>query len=136
MKGTDSLERRWVRGDCACGEVNALLYELEGALLCAECYRRDTTRDREETCEGCGGGPAWRDPITRRNEFYCAKCHASRGMVFQNRWARASEDTVAQSMPISDRREKCEVRDSSCFGQTKPRAGRVLCDKHAGKPRR
>jgi len=140
VKGTDSRLRRWVWGDCACGEVETLLYEQEGSasLCCAYCYRKRATRDRAEACDDCGTAPAWRDPITRRNEFFCAKCHAERGLVFQNRWARANEDSVAQSLPLGVHdREVCEaagaVVDSPCRGQVKPRGGRVLCDHHAGK---
>lgn len=129
------------RGTCVdCRAADELLYTTDDDHprdVCAECYRQVARRiKRVQACDDCGDTPAWRDPITREDRFRCIKCHAASGTVFQNRWARASEDRVAQSLPISDRRDKCDVADNSCFGQVRPRQGRVLCDKHAGKPRR
>lgn len=118
-----------------------------GPLLCATCYRGVV--DWRENVTLCDNDPdhgkAWRNPYTRRNEFFCGNCHAltPEGVV-QNRWARAEdgvEPRVSQPLGVRER-ELCEAKGvpgtKPCQGQVKPRgtAGAALCDYHAGKLRR
>lgn len=134
---------------CATADVN--LYEqrppVEGILLCAYCLRGVADyRDNPTLCDNDPShGKAWRNPFTRRNEFFCGPCHARtpEGVV-QNRWARAGDSTEARiSLPLGVReRDLCEAKGvpgtKPCSGQVKPRgtAGAALCDYHAGKLRR
>lgn len=58
--------------------------------LCTDCYRDNAraTPFAGQPCDECGTTDrnVWRDPITRRNEYFCSLCHARRGKVFLNRW--------------------------------------------------
>ena len=139
LKGTVSRVEQWVRGDCQCGAVDVLLYDTfdDPTLFCASCARmRAKEHPRIERCDDCGRGPAWRDPITRANAFYCATCHGKRGTVFQNRWATAPRE----SKPLGVHpKAVCTAAGygTECKGEVKPRGGqfkgRLLCNKHAGK---
>lgn len=107
-----------------------LLYDFEGLLLCAECYRpraQARSRSYQQPCDTCGRAPAWRDPRTRKNEYLCQHCHVASGHVPLPPLA------PRVSAPLTSRRETCEVSDrgTPCRGQVKPRgkAG-TLCDFH------
>lgn len=116
----------------------------ESELLCAHCFR--ALADPREYPTLCDNDPehgrAWRNPYTRRNEYFCGPCHAKtpEGVV-QNRWARVVDGVgVRESLPLGVRlRPECEAkgvdRTQPCQGQVKPRgsAGVSLCDQHAGK---
>jgi len=137
LKGTVSRLQQWVRGDCACGAEDVLVYDTHGdeTLMCADCSRRRAVANpRKETCDDCGAEGAWRDPITGANDFYCAQHHAARGQVFQNRWADAAR--VGRSLGIREK-PKCAVADkgTDCKGEVKWRSAdsMLLCNKHAGK---
>lgn len=137
-RGTSFRENRIVRGTCArCGEEDALLYdhETDPTLMCADCSRRRAKANpRKETCDECGREGAYRDPITRRNEFFCIECHAKHGTVFQNRWSQAPRISVP--LGIHDK-AVCEAADygTECWGEIKWRGeyDKLLCNKHAGK---
>jgi hypothetical protein len=119
----------------------------ESELLCAQCYRGVTDyRDYPTLCDNDPDhGRAWRNPFTRRNEYFCAACHAKtpEGVV-QNRWARVVDGIgVRESAPLGVRkRVECAAKGVAgvkpCQGQVKPRGteGVSLCDQHAGKLRR
>lgn len=138
LKGTVSRIARWVRGTCArCNAADELLYDTfdDPTLLCASCSRvRSRENPREELCDGCGNTPAWRDPLTGKNEFFCAKCHAERGAVFQNRWANKARE--GRKLGLRER-VKCQAegRGTDCKGEIKWRSEHkmLLCNKHAGK---
>lgn len=138
-EGTSSKDGRWVRGDCACGEVNALVYNHPDdtqKLICAWCYR-EAVKGRKvvETCDECGVEGAWRDPLSGKNEFYCAQCHGKRGTVFQNRWS----DTTREGRTLNlHPKAVCFAanKGTDCKGEIKPRSafnGELICNKHAGK---
>jgi hypothetical protein len=119
----------------------------ESPMLCTQCYRGVADyRDYPTLCDNDPThGKAWRNPFTRRNEFFCGACHAKTDEgVVQNRWARATDGTDARvSLPLGVReRALCEAKGvvgvAPCKGQVKPRGsqGVPLCDQHAGKLRR
>jgi hypothetical protein len=133
MQGTDSRVGRWVRDTCgSCRAEDVLVYEAGDVLMCAHCYRGwSKTQEHPQPCDECGStGTVWRNPVTRKNEYLCAKCHAVRGQVFQNRWA------VWESTPLNpEARPRCAVEDNNCRGQVRWRSSTrtSLCDRHAGK---
>lgn len=142
LRGTCSRVDRYVRGDCGCGERGTLVYDHpddtgDMPLVCAGCYRRAVAgRKHEEACDRCGATGAWRDPITGKNDFYCAQCHAKAGRVFQNRWAGA-EARMGRVLGVHDK-AVCFAADkgTECKGEIKPRSafgGQLICNKHAGK---
>jgi hypothetical protein len=134
-EGTDSRLKRWVRGDCVCGVSDVLVYEAGDDLLCADCRRAwAVLNPRAQACDNCGDtGNVWRDPLHRRNEYLCIKCHDPEHM-FQNRWANA----VRKSEVLGVREKpKCGASGygTDCKGEVKWRGGHnmLLCNKHAGK---
>jgi hypothetical protein len=125
-----------VRGTCAaCGEEDALLYDAGGDLVCAADYRKyAVTHPVPQACDSCGAtGNVWRDPLTRKNEYLCIKCHDPEAL-FQNRWANKVRESTALGM-----REKvvCAAAGygTDCKGEVKYRGAfrKSLCNKHAGK---
>lgn len=137
LRGTVSRVGQWVRGDCKCGAADVLVYDTfdDPELLCADCSRaRAKANPRVELCDSCGDGPAWRDPVTGKNDFYCAKCHGARGTVFQNRWADSAR--VGRVLGIRDK-VVCDAAGygTDCKGEIKWRGEfkKSLCNKHAGK---
>ena len=74
----------------------------------------------------------WRDPLHRRNEYLCIKCHDP-DALFQNRWA----DKVRQSERLGLREKVvCDAAGiTECRGEIKYRGAfkMSLCNKHAGK---
>lgn len=122
------------RGTCACGEENAILHEREeGPPCCAECYRRGAVRDREQACDSCGLGPAFRDPSHRRDEFKCLECHAKDGYTLDDAGMLRKLMGMPGRKHAQGRVEPCIAKGgvTECKGQTKPR-GRlgVMCDRH------
>lgn len=135
LEGTDSRVSRWVRGSCGhCGDEDVLLYEAGGILVCADARRSWAVENPlRQACDSCGDtGNVWRDPLHRRNEYLCIKCHDPEAL-FQNRWANA----VRQSEPLGVREHiKCSVAGiTECKGEIKWRGpfNMLLCNKHAGK---
>lgn len=140
-RGTVSRLGKWVRGDCACGDTGALLYDtdLEGPLVCARCYRVWTREQPEvkQACDSCGSrGNVWRDPVTRKDEYLCVRCHDP-AALFQNRWANKVRESHA--IHAGAPRAQCGLRNrgTECSGEVKPRGGEFkgmqVCNKHAGK---
>lgn len=136
LKGTVSRVGQWVRGNCVCGDEDVLVYDTEDdpTLMCAECSRdRARANPRIETCDECGASHAWRDPVTGKNDFYCAQCHGKRGTVFQNRWAQAPRSLNKTGVA----RAQCGLRNrgTECSGEVKWRGplNMQACNKHAGK---
>ena len=117
-----------------------LLYDttVGGELVCASGYRKWTRTQPpiKQSCDKCGAvGNVWRDPIPRKNEYLCVKCHNPEAL-FLNRWANKAR----QSEPLSkERRAVCVAAGygTECKGEVKPRGGQhkgmQLCNKHAGK---
>lgn len=136
LVGTDSREMRWVRDTCqACGDKDVLVYECAGRLVCAADYRAYAEEHpTAQPCDACGAtGNVWRDPLHRRNEYLCIKCHDP-AALFQNRWA----DKVRKSERLGLREKvTCEAAGygTDCKGEIKYRSGfrKSLCNKHAGK---
>ncbi len=140
-------------GSCAlCHTEGVYVFALdrddpESPTLCSGCFRGVADpRDHPTLCDNDPDhGRAWRNPFTRRNEFFCAPCHAKtpEGVV-QNRWARVVDGIgVRESLPLGVReRQLCAAKGvegvKPCQGQVKPRGteGVALCDQHAGKVRR
>jgi hypothetical protein len=121
-----------------CQSSEQLLYLLEPTdeslgLACPECIRKaERGINRTTPCDDCGKPGAWRDPKTRRNEYFCGVCHVKHNPqgVFLNRWF------VRQSEPHSlGRKVKCAVADNNCRGEVKPSGpgAQLLCRRHAGK---
>lgn len=137
MQGTDSRVGRYIRGICAvCNAVDVLVYETDEqtGLVCATDYRGwSKMHPARQPCDECGSMQgAWRDPISRKNEYLCSKCHGRRGKVFVNRWA----PVVWESKPLGiHEKAKCLVNDGNCRGEIKWRGGAqaLLCNRHAGK---
>lgn len=138
--GTVSREQRYVRADCGCGEADTLVYGCDcggvEALVCSWCMRSHVKEHKhEETCDVCGGGPAWRDPLAKEDAFKCAGCHVEAGSMVQNKWSvKAREGRV---LGIHDK-AKCSLAGiTPCKGEVKPRGGAfkqaLVCNKHAGK---
>lgn len=132
LKGTVSRLGQYVRGNCACGEEDVLVYDTydDETLMCAGCSRvRSLANPRVELCDDCGAKHAWRDPIAEGGKvFRCGRCHARAGTVFQNRWSTAPR-TIKTGMA------KCDARGiTECKGEIKWRGAhkRSLCNKHAG----
>lgn len=127
--------------DCPrCSRTDQLLYRLEptdvsetSELACAECCRAYAhTVHRTTPCDTCGASGAWRNPYTRRNEYFCAKHHAESGDgVVLNKWFPRA------SAPLGHRdRPKCSAAGASdCRGEVRPRSplAELLCTKHAGR---
>lgn len=140
LKGTNFRVGQVVRGECAnatCSDPHpdALLYDThdDPTLLCAHCSRvRSLANPRKETCDTCGVTDAWRDPVSGKNEFFCALHHAQNGTVFQNRWARTDAPRT-----LNAGRAQCAAANhgTECKGEIKWRAAdnMSLCNKHAGK---
>ena len=135
--GTDSRVMRWVRDTCAhCSAENVLVYVIEtGELVCANDYRKwRVEHPLEQECDRCGStGNVWRDPMHRRNEYLCIKCHDPKAL-FQNRWA----NKVRQSEPLRpEARPTCAAANygTECKGEVKYRSAHrmSLCNKHAGR---
>lgn len=137
------------RGDCPrCATPGQLLYlddlTEDDEKVCARCIRAVADpKGRQQLCDNDPAhGPAWRNPYTRRNEYFCGRCHAAteEGVV-QNRWARVNDSVEARySRPLGVRDQVlCEARNvpgtKPCKGEVKPRSGGrfMLCNQHAGK---
>lgn len=125
------------RGDCACGEKNAILYDREDGAeaCCAWCYRATAVRAREQACDDCGGGPAFRDPGHRRDEYRCVGCHAKAGYTLDD--AGMLRKLMGRSGPTHSQGsvDVCIGKGygTECKGQVKPRGGKdggVKCDFH------
>lgn len=138
LQGTVSRVGRYVTGQCeACGSEDRLLYDDydDPTLMCTDCARKRTLDKgkRQEICDECGAVPAWRDPITRKNEFFCATCHGRHGTVFANRWANKARE----SKPLRNSGIACAAknRGTDCKGELKWRSAfnMILCNFHAGK---
>lgn len=140
-QGTVSREGVYVRGTCEEAPeghaVDVLVYLIEpiDALVCADHARLwAKANPRKETCDGCGHEGAWRDPLTRRNEFFCAVCHANNGTVFQNRWALKARESEGLGMRA---KPACSLAGygTECKGEVKWRGSlnALACNKHAGK---
>ena len=136
LVGTDSREMRWVRDTCgACGAVDELVYVCGDSLRCAGCTRAWYVENpTPQACDSCGStGNVWRDPLHRRNEYLCIRCHDP-DALFQNRWA----NKVRQSTPLNNwRTAVCGARGrgTDCKGEITWRGAHnmELCNKHAGK---
>lgn len=120
-----------------CDTPGQLLYQLEPTdaalgLACASCCRRyGATVHRVTLCDTCGAPGAWRNPFTRRDEYFCANHHAASGDgVVLNKWFPRVSNPHSQG-----RRVQCAVRSNDCRGEVKPRgpAAQLLCTRHAGK---
>jgi len=78
-------------GPCAqCGDTNlATIYDG----LCASCERKRVRNNpkRTQACDACGQSGAFRNPATRRNEYFCASCHAKTGEGVRLRPREADE---------------------------------------------
>jgi hypothetical protein len=136
LVGTSSREMRWVRGTCAvCGDKDVLVYVAADRLVCASHYREyAAAHPRAQACDKCGAtGNVWRDPLHRRNEYLCIKCHDP-DALFQNRWANKVRESSVLGV-----REKvtCEAAGygTDCKGEIKYRSAykKSLCNKHAGR---
>lgn len=71
-------------GPCeVCDEGNLLkIYDLDGARVCASCYRAAANETRchsSQPCDRCHAPGAWRNPRHRRNEYLCGDCHRELG---------------------------------------------------------
>lgn len=125
------------RGKCGregCFEHDAILYTArDGELVCAEHLRRQADRNRPYPCDNCGHEPAFRDPLERKDEMLCAKCHERNGYVPGKR-AMISKIERRQGVTHSlGRKDVCIAagKGTECRGQVKQR-GRVgvVCDLH------
>ena len=135
LEGTDSRVMRWVRGSCGhCGDEDVLLYVAGDRLVCAEARRVwGVNHPHQQACDECGAtGNVWRDPLTRRNEYFCASHHDPDAM-FQNRWALKARESTA--LGIRERVRCATEGITECRGEIKWRGGfnMLLCNKHAGK---
>lgn len=136
-RGTDFLLGQVVRGECGdCHAPDALLYDTPPpavGLVCATCNRK-YPRDTRQPCDRCGHrGNVWRDPIPRKNEYLCLRCHDPEAL-FQNRWA----NKVRQSEPLGQReRVRCELRGygTDCKGEVRwdTKLRLHACNFHRGK---
>ncbi len=139
-RGTVSRISLYIKGDCGrCDEKDTLLYDPQdddAPLICSSCSRKraKAAPKIQETCDNGDGRPAWRDPLSGKNEFFCAQCHAANGTVLQNRWSLKARTGRELNL-----REKvvCEAanKGTECKGEKKWRSAdkMILCNKHAGK---
>lgn len=124
------------RGDCECGEKNAILYERDETgepACCAWCYRRSTTREREQACDDCGKGPAFRDPGPRLDHFRCLECHARVGYTLEDAGMLRKLIGLTGRTHSQGRIDSCIAKGgvTDCRGQVKPRGNAgVMCDRH------
>lgn len=137
-EGTNFREGRIIEGACeACGREDTILYshDSDPSLLCADCQRkRVKANPTEQACDNCGAtGNVWRDPVHRRNEYLCIRCHDP-ASLFQNRWANKVRES--HGLGIRERPE-CEAAGygTECRGEVRWRGDvkRSLCNKHAGR---
>lgn len=124
------------RGTCPdCGELNAILHDREDLdePVCADCYRRTCVRDREQACDRCGEGPAFRNPAHRRDELLCVGCHGDDGYVLGD--SAMLSKLAGRTAPVhpQGRVDACVAKAgvTECKGQVKPRKGIPMCDRHA-----
>ena len=137
--GTDHRQKQIVAGTCErCTAPDQILYLQESSdkLVCASCYRATTT-GHEQECDNCGStGNVWRDPVHRRNEYLCIRCHDPEHL-FQNRWAAAGRVNQGWTLGLREK-VQCALKDrgTECKGEVKWRSamGMSACNKHAGKP--
>lgn len=124
------------RGTCPdCASENEILHDREDGLepACAHCYRRTSHRDRVQACDVCGGGPAFRNPEHRRDEFKCLGCHAMDGYTLDNAGMLRKLMGRPGRVHTQGRVDPCLGRGSitPCGGQVKPRGkDGVMCDRH------
>jgi len=126
------------RGECPeCNEAGVILHDREDGLpaCCAGCYQRTAVRDRTQACDVCGGGPAFRNPAHRRDEFKCLGCHAMDGYTLDD--AGMLRKLMGRPGPTHSRGrvDACigAGYGTECKGQVKPRGGAdggVKCDFH------
>lgn len=135
MIGSCSRTGQYVRGDCACGARDELVYDTGESLVCASCYRRwAKAHPQKQACDKCGStGNVWRDPIPRKNEYLCVRCHDPEAL-FVNRWA----NKVRESTPLGLReRVTCELAGygTACKGEVRwvNALGYSVCNFHRGR---
>lgn len=126
------------RGQCSedsCPEADAVLYTAQdGVPRCATHHSRLINRKHDYPCDNCGGGPAFRDPAHRRDEYLCPRCHLEDGYEPTE---RAMVNKTAVRMGVRHSRGQTAVciaagRGTDCKGQIKQRGKvGVLCDFHA-----
>jgi hypothetical protein len=131
------------RGQCewpeepGCREDDAILHvqvsgEHEGLEFCAGHSRQVADRNKPYPCDECGQGPAFRDPLGRKNEMKCARCHEKDGYVPGER-AMVNKTTarVGVTHPLA-RKIKCIAAGiTECGGEVKQRGKLgLICNKH------
>lgn len=125
------------RGTCPdCKEANAILHDRAEYGLepcCAHCYRVTAVRSREQACDDCGKGPAFRDPGHRRNEYRCLGCHAKVGYTLNDAGMLRKLIGMAGPTHSKGRSDPCIAKGgvTQCHGQVKPRGSAgVMCQSH------
>lgn len=101
--------------------------------MCTDCYPK-YPRDLRQACDKCGArGNVWRDPIPRKNEYLCVRCHDPEAL-FVNRWA----NKVRESKALGIReRITCAAAGygTDCKGEVRyvNKDRMSLCNKHRGR---
>lgn len=73
--------------------------------VCAACYRPTARRNQaQQPCDKCGAVPAWRNPATKRNEYFCRPCHAETGDVIVLPGSAAKLVAPCKGLDINDDR--------------------------------
>lgn len=128
-------------GGCALGDTVVILHTADdGIQRCATHHGRLRPRKIEYPCDNCGSGPAFRDPMHRRDEYLCADCHRKHDSYEPSERAMITKTQVRVGVTHSKGlKPLCVARGvTECKGQVKPRGalkGAVVCDRHAD-PRR
>jgi hypothetical protein len=126
------------RGTCpGCHAEDEVLHLQDEKLVCATCYRKKAftapAEDFTYPCDDCGGGKAFRDPLTREDIYRCHACHEKHGYIPGERAMISKIEKREGFTHSKGRRDKCIAADhgTDCQGQIKPR-GKLgnLCDKH------
>lgn len=142
----EERRRYWAappRGTCAgCGAPDELLGSLEAAdagpenaTHCAECRRGLSNRRAQGSypCDQCGGPDAFRDPVHRRDELLCGRCHEKDGYFPTE---RAMVTRVAVRVGVTHtlgRKALCILRTvgTPCGGEVKQRSKHgLICNRH------
>lgn len=139
-RGTDFLFGQVVRGACGdCDALDVLLYDTpppaEQRLVCSGCVRL-YPHDCRQPCDTCGArGNVWRDPISRKNEYLCVRCHDPEAL-FQNRWANKAREGFVLGLR---ERPRCELAQynpgTPCAGEVRYDSALRLqaCNRHRGR---
>lgn len=129
------------RGACGvegCPEKDVILYAAPGEpidakpTMCASHYRARADRTRPYPCDNCGAEPAYRDPLHRRDEMFCQRCHEEMGYIAGERAMITKTAARVGVTHTLGRKAVCVLRgEGDCGGEVKQRGRHgEICNRH------